>query len=256
MPPVLITILVIWLVIVTAGWVISICFLRQGPGGVALNGLLWYVVKTYLRIMHRPTYRGEDILPENDDAHDGLIVVSNHTGALDPLLIQGRCRFLIRWMMASDMMGAGLDWLWRDEYVIPVDRDGRDSGPLREAIRYVRKGGALGIFPEGRITTPPCEVRPFLPGVGMLVAKSKVPVLLVWVSGTPNTNKMGEALSTRSHAHVEFVELIDFGDERDASVISERLRHHLAEHAGWPLNDEILPPGGVEEADETTAEAA
>jgi 1-acyl-sn-glycerol-3-phosphate acyltransferase len=255
MPSALLTIVVIWLAVVTAAWVLSVCFLRQGPGGVALNGLLWYVVKIYLWIRHRPTYRGEDILPGDDDEHDGLIVVSNHTGALDPLLIQARCRFLIRWMMASDMMGPSLDWLWRDEYVIPVDRNGKDSGPLREAIRHLKRGGALGIFPEGRITTPPREIRPFLPGIGMLVAKTKAPVLLAWVSGTPDTNQMGEAFATKSESHVEFVELIDFGDERDAQVITDALRQHLHEHTGWPLNDEVLPPGGVN-GDEDTAAAA
>ena len=40
-------------------------------------------------------------------------------------------------------------------------------------------------------------------------------------------------------------------------VITDALRQHLHEHTGWPLNDEVLPPGGVDEnGDEDGDESA
>ncbi|UCD73808.1 MAG: 1-acyl-sn-glycerol-3-phosphate acyltransferase [Phycisphaerales bacterium] len=249
---VLLILVAVYLAIVGLGWLVLVPILRRGPTGTALIGLMWRVERAYCRLWHRATYGGAEILPKSDADHQGLIVVSNHTGAIDPLAIQARCRFLIRWMMASDMMGPELNWLWLQQQMIPVKRDGSDSAALREAIRHVRAGGAIGIFPEGRITIPPRQVRPFLPGVGLLIAKAKAPVLLAWVSGTPNTNSMSLALKTPSRTHVQFIDLIDFGEERDAAKITEHLRQRIAEVSGWPLNDEIIPPGGPrEDADET-----
>ena len=141
-------------------------------------------------------------------------------------------------------MTPDLDWVWRTHDLIAVDRENPDSTSLREAIRHVKGGGAVGIFPEGRITMPPREIRPFLPGAGLIIARSKAPVLLVWVSGTPDTNKMKESLFTRSHAHIEFLGRFDFAGERDPAKIVETLRRAIHDASGWPLNDEVLPPGG------------
>ena len=216
-------------------------WLRDGPDRNVFTGIMWRVLRVYCRVVHRATFNGLESLRNTIDAGP-LIVVSNHTGAVDPLLLQAACKFRIRWMMASEMMISGLDWLWRHEQTIPVDRDGRDSGPAREAIRHVQAGGIIGIFPEGRIVTPPREIRPFATGVGLVVARTKAPVLLVWVRGTPDTRDTIKSLTTPSRAEVTFIELIDFAGEKDGHVITNRLRRRLAEVSGWPLNDAPVPP--------------
>ena len=248
-PQALLVFVAAWLAVVAVGWLAVVPALARGPASDPVFGALWHGVGFYCRLWHHVRFEGTEILPASDDDHAGLIVVANHTGAVDPLLIQTGCRFMIRWMMAEDMMSSSLDWLWRLYPAIPVARDGTDSGPLREAIRYVKNGGTVGIFPEGRITTPPREIRPFLPGVGLLVSRTKAPVLLVWVSGTPDTNKMGEALASRSDSRVVFIDLVEYPGKRGPAEISEDLRRRIHEVSGWPLNDEILPPGGrVEDA--------
>ena len=171
-----------------------------------------------------------------------MIVVSNHTGAVDPLLIQAGCRFYIRWMMASDMMVPWLNWLWKLEKLIPVARDGRDAAAAREAIRHVKSGGVVGIFPEGRIVNPPRQIRPFHAGVGLIIARTQAPVMLVWVSGTPDTTGTAKSITTPSRARVEFVEVVDFKGQRDPEVITQQLRERLAKAANWPLNDHPVPP--------------
>jgi 1-acyl-sn-glycerol-3-phosphate acyltransferase len=232
-----------WIAVVSATWLVVLPWLRRGPGRDVRLGLLWRTVRLYAWFWHRLRVTGRDKLPRDDD-HGGLIVVSNHTGALDPLVIQAPCRFFIRWMMASDMMGPNLDWLWEASRVIPVDRENADSRSLREAIRHVQAGGALGVFPEGRITIPPRELRPFLTGIGMIVRKTGAPVLLAWVRGTPDTNRMSESLRQRGHAGVTFIDVIDYSGERDVKAIAEDLRRRLHEVSGWPYNEQVIPPGG------------
>ena len=254
MPPLLIVILVV------AGWVALALGLRwmlfwhfsHGPGGDPITGLLCLWARVYCRVMHRAQYRGLKHVPQTNRP-GGLIVVSNHASPIDPLLIQAACPFEVRWMMAADMMIPQLDWLWRRQRMIPVARDGGDSGPIRQAIRHVQAGGVLGVFPEGVLVRPRDQIRPFHPGVGFIIAKSRVPVLVVWISGTPESTELGPALASRSHARVKFIDRLEFPDERDPAAIAESLRHRVAQASGWPLCDEPLAPSPNYATDPFTA---
>ena len=221
-------------------WLVIIPWLRRGPRGELLIGFFWRVLRFYVRVVHRAKFNGLEDL--RNRANPGpLIVVSNHTGAVDPLLIQAACRFHIRWMMASDMMISSLNWLWKLERLIPVARDGRDAAAAREAMRHIKNGGAVGIFPEGRIVRPPRQVRPFHAGVGLLIAHTQAPVLLVWVSGTPDTTSTAGSITTPSRARVEFIEVLNFKGQRDAESITQQIRERLASASNWPLNDHPVP---------------
>jgi len=237
--------LLIWLALILLHRLTLYRAFRRGPRGDAVTGFAWYIARIVGRLVHHVTFENAGIVPDTNDP-GGLIVVSNHTGPVDPVLIQAGCRFHIRWMMASDMMTPGADWVWRLADVIPVERSGRDLTPTREAIRHVKAGKVLGIFPEGRIVTPPREIRPFASGVGLIIARAKAPVLLCWVSGTPETLDTVRGIITPSRARVRFVERIDFGGETDAEAITRTLRQRLAEVSGWPLNDDPLPPRPAE----------
>ncbi len=214
---------------------------RQGPGGEPFTGLLWIVLRVNARLMHRTTFAGREHLPATNKP-GGLVVVSNHTGPIDPLLLQAACRFEIRWMMAEALMFPALDWLWKRHRMIPVARDGRDTGPLREAIRHVKAGGTIGVFPEGAIVQPRCEVRPFHQGVGLIISRTRAPVLLVWVSGTPESPHMSVALKTRSRSRVVFLDRIEFDKSVDAATITRTLRERITKASGWPINDDPLVP--------------
>lgn len=226
-----------WLAIVVLYRMILMPIFCRAMGTNPTLGFIWYCVNVFSRLWHHLDVVGRDI-PRDLDLKKGLIVVSNHTGAIDPMIIQSCCPFHIRWMMAQEMMLPSLDWFWKILSIIPLARDGKDTGPTRLAIRFVKEGGVLGIFPEGRIVVPPREIRPFHPGVGLIVARTKAPVLLCWISGTPDTNTMAKSLLTSSRSRVHFIELIDFKGERHAQNITRILRQRIAEVSGWPLNDE------------------
>jgi 1-acyl-sn-glycerol-3-phosphate acyltransferase len=247
----------VWLAVVLLGRFVVAPWLRGGPGGRADIGLIWRAVRIYVRLVHRVRCEDAHLLPARIDpspgtppgsadhrSHEGLIIVSNHTGSVDPLLLQAACPFFIRWLMARNMMIPQLQGLWRLADVIPVQRDGADAASIRMAMRHLREGGCIGIFPEGRIPTPPEEVRPFFAGVGTLAARTGSPVLLAWISGTPKTNRMLDGFLTPSRARVRFLEVYRFERTDDPEQITQRLRRRIAEESGWPINDEPQDPGG------------
>jgi 1-acyl-sn-glycerol-3-phosphate acyltransferase len=65
-------------------------------------------------------------------------------------------------MMAREQMLRELEEVWEHLEILPVTYGPQDAATFREAMRHVQAGGVLGIFPEGGITRPPQEIRPFL----------------------------------------------------------------------------------------------
>ena len=236
----------IWLMILIAyallggiWWLLIVPWLRQGPGGNASVGLIWRLTKAFLRIWHRPTFVGRDHLANL--AQGPVIVVANHTGAIDPFLIQSATNRLIHFMMARDMMVTGCDDLWSLVGVIPVDRTHMDTRAVRSALRHLRDGHVVGIFPEGHITRPPGTLRPFSEGVGLLAGRTGATIVPCWISETPDVDRVAGSLLRRSRSQVVFLEPIRYEPDTPPAQIAQSLRTTLADVSGWPCQETIMP---------------
>lgn len=229
-----------WIALVTPVYLVLLPRLARRPSGDPIVGLGWRLLRVAVRLIHRLKVTGLEHLPDPDE-YGPLVVVCNHTGSVDPLLVSSQCPFMIRWMMGDDYMWDRMKPIWKRLQLIPVDRTGERLVALREALRTLGKGGAVGIFPEGRITLPRGEIRPFFDGVGAIIARGKADTLLVWIEGTRETNHILPSLLGLSRATVHFVELIPYDGEQDPHVITDRLRQRLIEASGWKANDTVLP---------------
>jgi 1-acyl-sn-glycerol-3-phosphate acyltransferase len=198
-------------------------------------GILAWIATPLVRGLWRADFRGPEKLPHLEPGQ-GMVIVSNHTSGLDPVLIQHLMPFKIRWLMSREMMISALGFLWRRLRVIPIDFNGQDRAAVREALSGLAKGDVIGIFPEGGIARPPKMIHPFLPGVGFIVAKAAVPVVVVHVSGiTPARTAYG-ALFRRCHARIEIVEVVRFPKGAKSKEITESLQERLQRASGWPLH--------------------
>lgn len=197
--------------------------------------------QVYCRLVHRVRVEGLEHVPARSPGGAGarpLLVIANHTAGVDPMLIQSALPFEVRWVMAQDMRLASLDWLWRFGRVIFVDRENGDGQGLREAIRHLKSGGTLGLFPEGGIERPAGKLLPFQPGVGLLIARTKPIVLPALIEGTPQVDPAWASLWRASRSRVRFLSVIDFEAERvKAGEIADRLRAMFAAASGWEAND-------------------
>ena len=218
--------------------------LRANPLGDVRSGLMFVWTRFYLTVFHRMEVRGLEHVPQVERAGP-LVVVANHTAGIDPLLIQVHCPFWIRWMMAQDMRIHQLEFLWRWAKIIFVDRSRGELVSVRESLRELRSGGVLGIFPEGGIERPPEAVRPFEPGVGMLIARSGARVLPVVIRGTPSVDPAWASLWHRSRAIVEFFPIIEYGPGMKPDEIARDLRARYMAWTGWPANDSPHLPSGL-----------
>lgn len=165
------------------------------------------------------------------------ILISNHTCGIDHLLLQAASQRILGFMVAREYYEwKWINWLARIIGCIPVNRDGRDFGATRAALRALRDGRVLPIFPEGTILpTSGRQLGEMKPGSAFLAIRAQVPVIPAYICGTPATNEIIEALVSPSHARVCFGPPIDLsdisadqaGDKDVQSEVSRRFRDAL-----------------------------
>lgn len=204
--------------------------------GLARLGMLLYA-----KALHRLRVEGEirDVMKDSP-----VLIVANHTAGVDPLLIQAAIPRFIRWIMASDMRWPELDPLWRFGRIIFIDRHEGGSAGLREALRALRDGDVVGIFPEGGIERPRRTILPFRDGVGMMIRRSKAIVVPIVIEGTPSAPTAKASLWTPSRARLRVMPPIDYRDSGlSAAEIAVDLRARFLEWTGWPESDQPPMPG-------------
>jgi 1-acyl-sn-glycerol-3-phosphate acyltransferase len=226
-----------WTIFVFAvllAWALFCRWLLDNPREDLPTGVLFRGMQVYARVFHGLEVLGREHLP-TARTPGALIIVANHTAGIDPLLVQSACRFEVRWMMAVDMMIPRLRWFWDWTEVIPVDRYGKDTASARAAIKYLKQGGVLGVFPEGRLERPARHLLPFLPGVGLIVERTGAPVLPVLIEGTPQVTPAWRSLRVRSRSRITFMPVIDYSTTPlGAKEIVADLRSRFEASTGWP----------------------
>lgn len=206
---------------------------RWTPELNTLDGVLFLLGFGYARGMHDLQVDAED--GAFDDLGGPMIVVSNHTAGVDPLLVSLAVPTKIRWLMADDMRLPGMGWFWNWAGVIFIARNRHGRTGLRRARTHLAEGGVIGIFPEGKIERPAKQLLKFAPGVGVLVKRSGARVLPVMIEGTPTeAANAWDSLWTRSNTRIRVMKPIDYSDSGMSNAeIAQDLHRRYAEWTGW-----------------------
>ncbi|OIQ84446.1 1-acyl-sn-glycerol-3-phosphate acyltransferase [mine drainage metagenome] len=131
-----------------------------------------------------------------------VLLAANHTGVIDgPLLMAAAPRpshVLVKAEAFRGPVGAVL----RGAGQIPVDRDS-GRGALQAALGVLRRGGVVGVFPEGNRGRG--DAAAARAGVAWLALRAHAPVVPVAVLGTRRTGEgVGHVPRLRRRCVVEF----------------------------------------------------
>lgn len=201
-------------------------------------GLLIRIMQLGAIRVHRLRVDGLENVPRDRKPGEGLVIVANHTAFIDPLLVQSVLPFEVRWIMGEDMAAPVHKPFWDYAGVILVDRRVNESAPLRTAIKHIKSGGVIGVFPEGFIERPPRVVYPFKEGVGLIISRSGARVLPAVIDGTPQVEPGSRALWTPSRSRLRFLPPIDYSRRTlGPAEIALDLRRVFLEATGWPPSD-------------------
>ena len=107
-----------------------------------------------------------------------LIVIGNHYSVLDvvyPCLLTKRP---IHFMAKQELWKGGpMKWFATKCECIPVKRDGSDVQAIKDAMRYLKNGEVINIFPEGTRNHSYADLLPFHGGAAALSIKMQTPIV-------------------------------------------------------------------------------
>lgn len=209
----------------TIGWFIYQDWRRSGQR-IAIY-LAFRALWLFCKLWHGVRPRGPDPIPTSGPA----IVISNHTSPADPAFLQCATRRVISFLMAREYFSIRwLQFICRLNDTILVNRSGHDAAALRAALRALKEGRVIGIFPEGGIHLEPNSMREAKLGTAMIALSSRAPIIPAYIDRKTHTNLLGEGVLRPSHARVYFGSAIDLSryyDRRHDTPLFEEVTELL-----------------------------
>lgn len=147
------------------------------------------VARFIARWLYRPRFRirieGMHRFPETGP----VVLIANHSSFIEPQLLLGhvprRCVFLVKRELFVGPLGA----FFRKIGQLAINRSAPERGPLLEAVRILRAGGLVGVFPEGGRGAG--DVTAAEQGAAWLVRSAGAVVVPVAVRGTHRGERAG-----------------------------------------------------------------
>lgn len=144
-----------------------------------LRFLAWILVT----FVYRLDKRGIDNIPE----HGPALLICNHVGFADAIVISAACPRPVRFIMESSIFKISvLSTIFRGMKAIPVCSAKEDPKVYERAFQMVaaelREGNLVCIFPEGRLT-PDGKLGEFRPGMMRILEETPVPVVPMALTG-------------------------------------------------------------------------
>jgi 1-acyl-sn-glycerol-3-phosphate acyltransferase len=145
--------------------------------------LWWRALQVIGRILAIVFFRLRVYGRKNIPLSGGIIFAANHQSYLDPVLIaiasEREISFLARSSLFKNPLLGGLIRLFN---AFPIRRDFPDLAAIKNAIKKLKQGDAILLFPEGTRTRDG-RIAQLKPGLGFLARRANAPILPVLIEG-------------------------------------------------------------------------
>jgi 1-acyl-sn-glycerol-3-phosphate acyltransferase len=200
-----------------------------------------------LRLFCRPTIEGVEHVPQ----HGGAILASNHLAVADsfllPLLVPRRITFLAKreYFTQPGLVGRMKRIFFTGMGQVPIDRASGSAAQaaMATAVRLLREGRLLGIYPEGT-RSPDGRLYKGKTGVARMTLEASVPVIPVAMIGTDRVNPIGSRMWRPRKVHIKLGEPLDFsryygmaGDRFIERSMTDEIMYALMELTGQTYVD-------------------
>lgn len=187
--------------------------------------MVWGPVK----VLWRPETRG---VPRVTDREGGLLIAANHQSFLDPMLIGVAWREPISYLARRSLFRIpGLGALMGALDAHPISRGAVDAAGVRTALRLLRGGRTVLVFPEGTRTHDGSLGR-FRPGAAALAVRCGVPMVPACVAGAYRCWPRTRALPRSGRTTVAFGRAIVPKPGEQPDELNRRLRNAIQQLQG------------------------
>lgn len=142
------------------------------------------IIKKLIYAVYRVLFRIEKVNEENVPMEGPIIICANHLNYWDAVGLVTATKRRINFIAKEDLFNNGfLNWIAHVFDVIPIKRGMRDMEAMKRCLSSLKKGIALGIFPEG--TRKGLEKGAKVQnGAAYMALKTKAKVVPVGIQGT------------------------------------------------------------------------
>lgn len=207
-----------------------------------MKGLVYRFVRGIIFLLAKIIFRLRIVGHSNIPNEGRVIIAANHASYLDPPLVGCSIVRRVNFMaMAELFRNPFCRAMYRVLGGFPVKRREADAGAIRHAVRLLKDGKVVMIFPEG---TRSYDGRLQEPrgGVGMIVALSRAKVVPAFIKGTEKALPRDSWRLKAIPVTIYFGRPLDFADELkgldDKKVLSDK-RKMLYNIINMKIMDEI-----------------
>jgi len=151
----------------------------------------------------------------------GVLIVSNHQGNLDPVLLAVRMDRPLNYIAKAELFKNPFSaWMLRAVNAFPVRQGAGDVGAVRETIQRLREGHLLNIYPEGS-RTPDGEIAQLQRGVALIIRRSGARIIPAVIVGSYEAWPIHRRLFRPWRIHVEYGPAMNLGGLEADEMISE-----------------------------------
>ncbi|AIQ64650.1 acyl-phosphate glycerol 3-phosphate acyltransferase [Paenibacillus stellifer] len=112
--------------------------------------MIYVICRGLLRLIYAILFPLKLIGRENVPDEGGVLLCGNHTSNLDPMTMGIMLKRKVNYMAKAELFNVPvLGWLIRQLGAFPVKRGGVSKESIKTALKLLRGGQVMGIFPEG-----------------------------------------------------------------------------------------------------------
>jgi len=186
--------------------------------------LVQYALPRMCRLLGGWRVHGHDNVPEQG----GAVIASNHLSFMDPPVVGSALRRRTYYFAKAELFVPIVGWVIRKCYAFPVERGGADTTAAKHAIRLLRAGELLTLFPEGTRSRDG-KLQELSTGGALLASRAGVPIIPCALRGTDLLLPIGARFLHRGKVTVSFAPPIDslqYGEKpgkRELELLTQQL---------------------------------
>ena len=162
-----------------------------------LYKFLKLIYSSLLKLLYRPNAKGIENIPEEGS----IIFVGNHTHAFDPIVVMTHTKRIVHYMAKESLFKGIHGKLFEGIGLIKVYRSRNNPMAVVEAVKILKQGGAVGIFPEGTRNNTNKELLKFRHGAVAIAKQANSQIIPFAIKGKYRLFRRG--------LNIEFGEPVD-----------------------------------------------
>jgi 1-acyl-sn-glycerol-3-phosphate acyltransferase len=190
--------------------------------------VIYYFFKVIFTIFYKILFRNEVKGKHNIPEAGGVIIAANHLSYLDPPLIGISMKRQAYYMAKESLFKNPLIGWFVRSFSIPVDRESPKPSTIKEAVKLLKDGKVLVLFPEGG-RSKDGDIGGGKRGVAMIAAMSKAPVVPTLIEGTDRALPKGARFLSPAKVRITFGKPMKIKSDESTRDYQNRLTEEIME---------------------------